>query len=214
MRSRSSCLMGVTILYSTMSRQGSGAIHVGSLDSSDRVRLFAADSKVVFAEPGTCSFHREGTLFAQPFDTARLRLTEQPVRIADQVPYVAGNLQAGFALSQTGVTRPSHRPGICADFTVPVVRSRGEAARPGRGSRGLRLLLRPIPRWKTDRGHTNRIGEYRQAISGSSIGCVVSGLDSHSIPLLRPMARETLCGLPMDFGLRSAHSKRTTVMLW
>jgi hypothetical protein len=96
-------------LYTAMSRQESSVIYVGSLDSTERARLLSAESKAAFAQPGYLLFHREGTLFAQPFDGNRFELTDQPVRIADQVAYVAGNLQAAFAVSQNGVL--VHRTG-------------------------------------------------------------------------------------------------------
>ena len=88
-------------LYSTIAAQGSSAIDVGSLDSKERVRLFVAQSGAIYAAPGYLLFHREGTLFAQPFDANRLELTGDPVRVADQV--ATSFTQAAFAVSQNGV---------------------------------------------------------------------------------------------------------------
>ncbi|HVH26654.1 MAG TPA: protein kinase [Vicinamibacterales bacterium] len=89
-------------LYLAWSTQAEGrTIYVGSLDAKDRTRLFAAQSKAVYAEPGFLLFHREGTLFAQPFDARRLTLTGEPVRIADRVSY-GNDGAAGFDASENG----------------------------------------------------------------------------------------------------------------
>ena len=56
-------------LYLAWSPQlSSRAIYVGALDSKDVVKLFDAQSKVAYADSGYLLFHREGRLFAQPFD--------------------------------------------------------------------------------------------------------------------------------------------------
>jgi Tol biopolymer transport system component len=95
------------------------AIYLGSLDSKDRTRLFASDSKAIYAAstgsgqaaPGYVLFNRANTVFAQPFDPSKLALTGEPIRVADGVPLVPlgpnanPNLNrfASFAASQTGV---------------------------------------------------------------------------------------------------------------
>jgi Tol biopolymer transport system component len=86
------------------------AVYVGSLDSPERVRLLAADSKVFYAEPGYILFNRGGTLFAQPFDADTLALTGEPVRILDNLPMLTGAAStpnmantANYAISQAGV---------------------------------------------------------------------------------------------------------------
>lgn len=84
----------------TIDGRGSSAIHAGSLDSTKTTRLLVAQSKAMYAA-GYLLFHREGTLFAQPFDANRLELTGEPVRIADRVAYTP--MQAAFAVSQNGV---------------------------------------------------------------------------------------------------------------
>jgi Tol biopolymer transport system component len=86
-------------------------IYVGSLDSPDKTRLFASDTKAVYAEPGYLLFNRGSTVFAQPFDAKKLATSGEPIRVADGVPANATSpisspglaKWASFAVSQTGV---------------------------------------------------------------------------------------------------------------
>ena len=57
----------------------------------------------MYAAPGYLLYLRAGTLFAQPFDAKNLRLTGDPVRIADQIPFNGANGRAAFAVSETGI---------------------------------------------------------------------------------------------------------------
>ena len=63
-------------------------IYVGSLDSKERKRLLAADSRPLYAAPGYLLFNRGGTVFAQPFDANKLELSGEPIRVADGVPTI------------------------------------------------------------------------------------------------------------------------------
>src|SRR5262249_20619054 len=97
------------VFLSLADQPSNSAIYVGSLDSSERTRLFTSQSKAVYAAPGYLLFDREGTVFAQPFDDRKLALTGEPIRIAEGAytgsgPNVSPNLRfARFAVSQTGV---------------------------------------------------------------------------------------------------------------
>ena len=51
------------------------AIYVGDLHTQQKKRIATAASMPVYAEPGYLLFHREGTLFAQPFEARKLELT-------------------------------------------------------------------------------------------------------------------------------------------
>ena len=78
-------------------------IYLASLDSSDRTRLLVAQSKAVYANSGYLLFHRQGILFAQPFDVTSASLTgEEPVRVADEVSYDTLNAAAAFDVSNNG----------------------------------------------------------------------------------------------------------------
>jgi len=62
----------------------------------------AADSNAQYADPGYVLFHREATLFAQPFDAKKLELRGDPLHIADQVAYDSSNGRGDFNVSQKG----------------------------------------------------------------------------------------------------------------
>ena len=76
--------------------------YVGSLDARDPIRLFSSDSHVVYAPPGYLIHMRGNTLLAQPFDAGGLRLTGEPVPIAEQVERTLGSQRGAFSVSQTG----------------------------------------------------------------------------------------------------------------
>jgi hypothetical protein len=84
--------------FNTPSNNG---IYVDSIDSQGKKRLLTGESMAVYAEPGYLLFHRDGTLFARPFDVKKLDFTGEEVRIADNVVFnVYG--WAGFGASQNG----------------------------------------------------------------------------------------------------------------
>src|SRR5262249_26036177 len=78
------------------------AVFVGAIDSKDSTRLFTAESNLAYAAPGYILFHREGTLYAQPFNAKSASLSGEAVRVADRVPFGAGGA-ASFAASQNGI---------------------------------------------------------------------------------------------------------------
>src|SRR5262245_35989406 len=78
------------------------AAFLGSLDSTDRVELFATDSKVHYAN-GHVLFIRGGTLFAQPFDAGRLRTTADPFPVAEDVGVNSAVARAAFSATDSGV---------------------------------------------------------------------------------------------------------------
>jgi Tol biopolymer transport system component len=83
---------------------GSGedaAIYAAALDSAEALRVVAAESNPVYAAPGYLLYHRDGTLYAQRFDPAKLALDVDSVRIADGLPH-AQTGAAAFAASQSG----------------------------------------------------------------------------------------------------------------
>jgi Tol biopolymer transport system component/predicted Ser/Thr protein kinase len=83
-------------------KESHAAIYAGSLDSKDATRLVAARSAAVYVEPGYLLYHREGTLYAQPFNAKKLALSGEAIRLADKLPYAATGA-APFAASNTGV---------------------------------------------------------------------------------------------------------------
>jgi Tol biopolymer transport system component len=81
---------------------GARAIYAGALGSKDRTKLMAAASNPVYADPGYILFHRDATLFAQPFDAKKLSLNGEPLHIADLVEFNSSNGHGSFDVSQHG----------------------------------------------------------------------------------------------------------------
>jgi Tol biopolymer transport system component len=79
------------------------AIVAGSLDSSETIRLIDSESMAAYAPPGFLIFQRSGTLLAQPFDATRLRVTGDPILLAEGIAHVPRSGRAAFDVSQTGV---------------------------------------------------------------------------------------------------------------
>lgn len=82
---------------------GSRAVFAGTLGSKEKSRLMAAESNAAYASPGYLVFHREATLFAQPFNADTLALAGEPLHIADQLGYSGANGRGHFDVSQNGV---------------------------------------------------------------------------------------------------------------
>ena len=93
---------GRQYLFLASSGADSDAIFAGELDSTSATRLVDASSNAVYAEPGYLLYHREGTLYAQPFDAGDAEITGDAIRLADGLPYSEAGA-AAFAASQTGV---------------------------------------------------------------------------------------------------------------
>ena len=105
-----------------------GAIYGGSIDGKDSTRLVTAPSNAVYVEQGYLLYHREGTLYAQPFNANKLALSGEPIRVADRIPHAA-NGAAAFAASQTGIlvyrndapSAPTPSSGGAATASVPLL---------------------------------------------------------------------------------------------
>jgi eukaryotic-like serine/threonine-protein kinase len=94
---------GRHFLFRVTAVGASGGTFVGSLESTERIRLPGDFGNAVYAR-GRILFVRESTLMAQPFDEQGLALTGEPVPIADQIETSATSIPIGsFSVSQTGV---------------------------------------------------------------------------------------------------------------
>ncbi len=82
---------------------GKRAVFAGTLGSKEKVRVVAAESNAAYAAPGYLVFHREKSVYAQPFSPTKLALTGEAVRVADEVTYSAANGLGNFAVSPNGV---------------------------------------------------------------------------------------------------------------
>src|SRR5439155_21607148 len=99
-------------LYLALSEQAANsAVYVGSLDSKERIRLFASETPAIYAAPGYVLFNRANAVFAQAFDAKALKLTGEPLRLDDaalrgsSAGQTSPNLtrSALIAVSQTGI---------------------------------------------------------------------------------------------------------------
>ena len=86
--------------FATGAPEASG-VFIGSLDSLDGQRLLTADSSAIYARSGHILFVRQGTLLAQPFDDSTLKLSGEPVRVAEQIAF--DGAATGFSVSENGV---------------------------------------------------------------------------------------------------------------
>jgi len=73
-------------------------IYLGEIGNAHGRRLLDAVSSSTYVSPGFLSFARSGTLYLQPFDTRRLRLTGSAVPLSDSVAY---NPRTGRVLAAT-----------------------------------------------------------------------------------------------------------------
>jgi len=79
------------------------AIYVGDLASKERVRLFAGSSNAVYTPPDLVLFIRGETLMAQQFEPGRMRISGEPVPIAEHVTDDHIGSSGKFTTSQTGM---------------------------------------------------------------------------------------------------------------
>jgi eukaryotic-like serine/threonine-protein kinase len=99
---------GKHFLYLATAQQADGAskapptLYVAALDGSDRRALPRIHSRTVYAAPGYLLFVEEGTLLAQPFDLASLRVSGDPTKLADGVSSLRTIGGGGFSVSAAG----------------------------------------------------------------------------------------------------------------
>ena len=90
---------GRHFLFLAWGKERKHTIYLASVDGGTPTQVLAAASKPVYAA-GYVLTHREGTLLAQPFDG--MRLSGEPIRLADSVAFNAGNGAAAFSASSDG----------------------------------------------------------------------------------------------------------------
>jgi Tol biopolymer transport system component len=94
---------GKHFLYLAWSGQAANrGVFVGALDSKEKKRILTAQSNAQYAAPGYIVFHREASVFAQPFDAKKLALSGDPFHIADEVSSTSTNGRGDFDVSQNG----------------------------------------------------------------------------------------------------------------
>ena len=94
---------GRHFLYFSGNDNKPGDVLIGSLDSAETRVLMQTESRVQYAPPGYLLFVNEGTLLAQPFDADQLRLTGEPLPVAENLRYFKPTGGADFSVSENGV---------------------------------------------------------------------------------------------------------------
>jgi Tol biopolymer transport system component len=100
-------------LYSVWSSQADHrAIVAGSLDDpKQKTRVLVAGSNAGYVEPGYLVFHRETSVYAQPFSASKLSVSGQEARLTDFVRYDSGTGQGHFSVAPTGALLYFTNPG-------------------------------------------------------------------------------------------------------
>ena len=80
----------------------SNAIYVGRLDSKERTLLLPVRSNVAYAS-GRLVYMREDLLVAQHLDLASLKISGDPIPLAQDVAYDPGFFRANFGVSENGL---------------------------------------------------------------------------------------------------------------
>jgi hypothetical protein len=94
---------GKHFLYmATGQKPEDNAYRIGSLDSKETRALAPAQTMLTYAPPGYLLFVRDKTLVAQPFDAKALKITGEPVPLAEQIGTDSVGL-ARFSVSRDGV---------------------------------------------------------------------------------------------------------------
>ena len=95
---------GRHFLYTVVSAErDSAGVYIGELGTTKSQRLIDVMSSCTYAAPGFLLYARDATLYAQPFDAARLTLTGDAVPIADGVAYNPQTGRVPAAAADTGV---------------------------------------------------------------------------------------------------------------
>jgi eukaryotic-like serine/threonine-protein kinase len=132
------------LLLARSSRPEEEAMCVGSLDSREKTILQKTSSRPAYSS-GYLLFSRERTLIAQPFDANALRLTGEPIPVAEDVAPFGENAPTGYV-----------RFGVSAGGTLAFRRGMGPSAQLTWYDRGGKPL-----------GNVGPIGDYDEpALSG------------------------------------------------
>ena len=78
-------------------------IYVGSLDSKEEKFLLRANSSLAYAPPGYLLFLRERNLVAQPFNAKGIRITGDPLPVAEEIQFFPQTYSTLFSVSENGV---------------------------------------------------------------------------------------------------------------
>jgi Tol biopolymer transport system component len=93
---------GRRFLYFMRTVGGSAGVFAASLDSPETRPILEGGSNAVYADPGYLLFFKDGSVLAQAFDARRLRLSGDPVTVADHVASIRPFDFSVFSVSQDG----------------------------------------------------------------------------------------------------------------
>jgi serine/threonine protein kinase len=91
------------LFYAHCNDPQNDATYAASLDGGEPKLIVHGDSNALYAPPGYLLFVREGTLMAQRFDVGSLRLTGDPMPLAEPAEVNAIVWRGIFSLSQNGI---------------------------------------------------------------------------------------------------------------
>ena len=88
---------------STLQFTSPGTVYVLDISSKKIEKLFDSDSEAQYAEPGYVVFSRNGNLLAQSFDASTMKISGEPIVIAQHIAFNAVRRAAQFAVSKSGL---------------------------------------------------------------------------------------------------------------
>jgi Tol biopolymer transport system component len=92
---------GNHFLYVSMAAKNE--LRIGALESKEVIDVMPVDSRVIYTTPGDLLFVKEGTLLAQAFDLSRLKISGEPVTVAEKLLYFEPTGFADISASDNGV---------------------------------------------------------------------------------------------------------------
>ncbi len=164
---------GRHFLFVVRGARAHAGIYVAALDSPERTRLLGSDVSFATVAAGHAFFVKAGSLLAQPFDATRLRLTGDPLPVAEQVASGSPSGFAAFGVSESGVLayaagstasrqltwfdrrgRALAKVGVAGEYLAPVLSPDGKHIAVGR----IDTRMRTPDIWLIDlaRGNSTR----------------------------------------------------------
>jgi eukaryotic-like serine/threonine-protein kinase len=89
-----------------------GTVYILDVSSKKIEKLFDSDSEAQYAEPGYLLFSRDGNLLAQSFNASSMKLSGEPIVIAQHIAFNAARRAAQFAVSKSGLLLYAQDTGV------------------------------------------------------------------------------------------------------
>ncbi len=121
-----------------------GTVSVLDISSKKIEKLFDSDSEAQYAEPGYLLFSRDGNLLAQSFNASSMKLSGEPIVVAQHIAFNAVRRAAQFAVSKSGLLLYALDKGISIKQLTSFNLDDGtELAKIGEPNRFLSFRLSP-----------------------------------------------------------------------